>query len=772
MEISTLLGKTPLRSIYKKSEQRHPYKLRTLFLAWLVSGCALFGEIMPFGAALYAAEYTTAPPIAVGVIAVLATLFPGFFPVAGIKYFLAIFLFSFIAARYGSTVCRTALRRGGLMAALVFASGLFMLLDGQILLYDCFILVLEAGITCAAVCLFSHAKSAFSKGSILSSPPDILSVSAIIGVAILGVSNITGLYSLYLTLPLSVLAILLLTHESGMTSGAVAGITIGLLATLESGTPVLGSFAAAGMAAGYFSCYGRAGAALAFVLTNAAISYYTGGSSEAVLHLSGVLAPTLIYLALPQGLLGRLTSPIHTGENHPGRAGQLLCEELREKAEAFSYLACTFSHIAEKKQFGSHAAAGSFFEKAARCACKGCTKLSFCWKKEFHRTYAAFFVMLEISAKKGYVDMEDIPISLKEKCVRPALLPNAFNRQYAVYKQDLLWGTRIEEARQIVARQLSAVAHIMERMEKDIRTGGAENRAMENLLRLRLTEKDIPVRSLSVTDRGHGFLLVSLTTDEDILSTFVAAIVSEVMQCPMEITSERKGHLRLCPTHRMYLSVCGETICRDGSSKSGDSFDSLYLENGVYLMAISDGMGSGEKAGQDSRAAVDMLSALFSAGFDAETAVGLVNSVLVLKSAEETFATLDLLLICARNLDAEFIKAGAAASFVKRGKSVRTFAAGSLPAGILSSPDTVRLQTKLCPGDLIIMVSDGIVDPTLSAESVDWVEEAIRLYDGDDPHTLCQHLLQKAREKSGNTVRDDMTVLCAAVREKDDFVAY
>ncbi len=771
MEVSTFSGGAAPHPTRKKIKKARRARAGLLFLTWLISGCALFGEIMPFGAALYAAAYTTAPPVAVGAIAVLATLFPGFFPAAAVKYLMAILLFSFIAAKHGAAVLATPLRRGGLCGALVFVSGLFMLLGGQILLYDCFILVLEAAITCAAVCLFANARGAFSKGTPLSAPMDVLSVSALAGVAVLGISSLAGLYGLYLTVPLSVLAVLLLTHESGMTSGAVAGITIGLLATLESGNPVLGAFAASGMAAGYFSRYGRAGAALAFICANAAITYYTGGSAEAVMQLSQVLAPTLIYLALPHGLLGRLTAPVSAAESRPGRAGALLCEELREKAAAFSYLSCTFADISEKKRFGTHAAAGSFFEKTARRACEGCKKLPLCWKQEFHRTYAAFFVMLEICTKKGTLDTGDIPISLEEKCIRPGLLLDAFNRQYEVYKQDMLWETRMQEARQLVARQLSAVAHILEVMEKNVRSGQTENGALEDLLRVRLSEKRIPVRSLSVTARDFGSLLVTLSTDADTIPAFVASVVSEALHLPMEITAERKGHIRLCPAHRMYLSVSGETVPRDGSGKSGDSFDSMYLENGCYLLAISDGMGSGEKAGHDSRAAVNMLSALFSAGFDAETAVGLVNSVLVLKSAEETFATLDLLLINTRNFEAEFIKAGAAASFIKRGNSVRTFAAGSLPAGILSAPEPARMRARLCPGDVVVMLSDGIADPGCTADSADWLEEAIRQYDGDDPRALCHFLLQKAREKGGDSVRDDMTVLCAAIREKDDFVA-
>ncbi len=764
-------GGTAPHSGHNTVKKFRPRRMGVLLLSWLVSACTLFGEIMPFGAALYAAEYITMPPYYVGGIAILSILFPRFLPAAAIKYALAIVLFSLIAAKNGDVITKTPLRRGSVMGACIFAAGLFMLLGGQILVYDCFILVLEAAITCAAVCLFANARIVFSKNTSFSAPSDVLSVAALAGVAILGVSNLFGLYGLYLTVPLSVLCVLLLTHESGMTSGAVAGITLGLLATLESGNPVLGAFAASGMAAGYFSRYGRAGAALAFICANAVITFYTGGTAEMVVNISEILAPALIYLALPPSLLGRLTAPVDTGKSRQSRTKTLLAEALREKAQAFSYLSCTFTDISENKLLGTHAAAAGFFEKTARHACEGCQKLSFCWKKEFHRTYASFFVMLEICSKEGKITSDDIPISLAEKCIRPALLVDAFHYMYEVYKIDMLWETRMQEARLLVARQLSSVAHILEVMEKNVKSGLAENGAMEDLIRAHLTEKHVPVRDIAVIERKRGALSVTLTTDADTAPDFAAAIISDALGTPMEITSAHKGHIRLSPAHHMHLSIGGETVPRDGSGKSGDSFDSIYLENGCYLLVISDGMGSGEKAGQDSRAAVNMLKALFAAGFDTETAVGLVNSVLVLKSAEETFATLDLLLVNTRSCEAEFIKAGAAASFVKRGNQVRTFAAGTLPAGMLPSPDTASMRTKLSPGDMIVMLSDGIADPKCKAEDAAWVAETIRAFEGHDPHALAQLILQLAKEKSGGQVRDDMTVLCAVARENEDFVA-
>ncbi len=756
----------------QKNEKRLPGKrILSLFLASLVSASTLFGEIMPFGVALYAAEYSSAPPYFLGCIVILAALMPHFLPAIAIKYALSVFLFSILVSRHGKEFIKTPLRRGGVMGASVFVSGLFLLLGGQILIYDCFILFLEAGIVLLSTCLFASAKKTVLQSDRHAAPFDILSVSALFGVAVLGLSGFFSLYGLYVTVPFSVLAILLLTHESGLTSGAIAGITLGLFATLESGDPVLGTFAASGMAAGYFSRYGRGGAAAAFICASAVVSFYIGGSTEMVLRRYEIAAPALVFLALPGGLLGRLT----TGEDNlrvqNSRAARLLAEDLKDKADAFTFLSETFTEISENKLQNGNMAAAAFFEKAARRACEGCPKLSLCWKKEFHRTYAAFFVMLEICMKKGALSSDDIPISLEEKCVRRAALLEAFNAQYEIYKVDKLWESRVQEVRTLLSRQLSSVAHILAVMEKNVKSGTAENRALEDLLSAQLGEMQIPVRSITVTEKRRGAPTVSLQTSPETSPEALLPTLSDMIGTPMQVTSAHGGRFSFSPTCRIHLRISGESIPKNDSPKSGDSFDSLYLENGCYLLLLSDGMGSGVKASMESRAAVKMLRALFSAGFDADTAIGLVNSVLVLKSAEESFATIDLLSLNTHTLEAEFMKVGAAASFIKRGKAVRAFSAGTLPVGVLPSPDTARLSAKVSPGDMIIMVSDGAFDPARKAEDATFLLEAIRAYDGDDPADLTQTLLRLAREKCGGHIGDDMTVLCATVCENEDFIA-
>ncbi len=736
-----------------------PKAVISLVLSALVSRTELFGEIMPFGAALYAAEYIAKPPLLAGLIAVISALFPSFLPIAALKYALSIVLFSIFAAKKNNLILKTSFRRGAAMGASVFSSGFLLLLGGQILLYDCFALFVEAGITCAAVCLFAHAKKTIYCGRMRETPLDTISVAALCGIAVLGIGGLFRLYGLHLTIPLCVLLTLLLAHESGLTAGALAGITLGLLSTLESGNPVLGAFAVGGMAAGYFSGFGKAGAAVSFIAANSIITFYTGGKAEMVLNLYEILAPVLIYIAMPHAITAKLSIRQQISRGHTARLCTLLSETLHEKATAFTCLSNTLTDISSTED----AATGAFFERAARHACDGCQKLSFCWKKEFHRTYAALFVMLEICTKKGYVTVEDIPISLEEKCIQKASMVRAVNTMYEVYKVDKLWESRVRESRAMVSAQLAGMAGILQAMEKNVKSGTIFNSVTEELLRTRLSEKYIAVHDILVAENRHGQLSVHLRTNSTADYAQITATISDTLGMEMEVTSCRNGYIRLIPKERYALRIASRTAVKDHSEKSGDSFDSLYMENGTFLLALSDGMGSGVRAGADSRAAVHMLKTMLSAGFDTKTALSLVNSVLMLKSADETFATVDLALVNLKNGALELCKVGAADSFIKHGNTVRRISAGTLPVGVVSTPDVARFKDRLAPGDTLILVTDGIAEADRQNAEDDWIISVIQGFTGKDPGALAETILQSAKGRCGGKVQDDMTILTATM---------
>lgn len=65
---------------------------------------------------------------------------------------------------------------------------------------------------------------------------------------------------------------------------------------------------------------------------------------------------------------------------------------------------------------------------------------------------------------------------------------------------------------------------------------------------------------------------------------------------------------------------------------SGDSFSTVELGNGTFAVALSDGMGNGERARMESSAALNILEQLLQSGMDEKLAIKSVNSVLMLRS--------------------------------------------------------------------------------------------------------------------------------------------
>ncbi len=134
------------------------------------------------------------------------------------------------------------------------------------------------------------------------------------------------------------------------------------------------------------------------------------------------------------------------------------------------------------------------------------------------------------------------------------------------------------------------------------------------------------------------------------------------------------------------------------------------LSDGRYIIILSDGMGKGEAAAVESSLAVKTLANLIEAGFDIEIALRTLNSILLLKSEEEIFSTIDIGIFNRNSGRFKLYKVGAASTFVKRGDRVDTVKMAALPMGIVDGLKIDFVSLKLQPGDQIIMVSDGITD--------------------------------------------------------------
>ncbi len=196
---------------------------------------------------------------------------------------------------------------------------------------------------------------------------------------------------------------------------------------------------------------------------------------------------------------------------------------------------------------------------------------------------------------------------------------------------------------------------------------------------------------------------------------------------------------------------------------SGDSYICADLKEGDYMIALSDGMGKGETASRESALTITSLYNLMKAGFDVELALKTINSLLLFKSTEEIFSTVDLGLFNKVTGKIKFFKIGAAATFIKRGDKVEAIKVSALPIGIVDSIRINHIELQAKRGDEIIIVSDGITEADRTDGDMEWIRETIANIRSRDPQTMSDLIINKAVERYGLKEKDDMTVITAVV---------
>ena len=245
-------------------------------------------------------------------------------------------------------------------------------------------------------------------------------------------------------------------------------------------------------------------------------------------------------------------------------------------------------------------------------------------------------------------------------------------------------------------------------------------------------------------------------------------LVSRILSQPLTVlnanyctkkTGEPVCEFKLLPSRAFAVETGFASVAKDCNLVSGDSFSTFDLRDGKFAVVLSDGMGVGPKAAVESRATITLLEKLLETGFDKNTAVKTVNSILVLGSPDETFTTVDLAVIDLMKGVTDFIKIGAAPSFIKRGDQVSMIRANSLPIGILNNIEVDTLQQPIGNDDVLVMVSDGLLGYADDEQASEfWIMDTLQNAITTDPQNIADLLLNKAVQNSGGVVDDDLTV--------------
>ena len=327
------------------------------------------------------------------------------------------------------------------------------------------------------------------------------------------------------------------------------------------------------------------------------------------------------------------------------------------------------------------------------------------------------------------------------------------------------------------ARQLQEIGGSLQEFSELTNSVEPMERELQNALLRRFTKEHVQIREMVLVHGMYGrkeLYLSARTIRGRVMTTKEAAqIISEILPEDYRVSTSSRMII-----HREYDVIAFEEDIRyrylmgagrhikDGQEVSGDNFSQMELTNGQVLMLLADGMGSGEEASEQSEQLVDLMEDMLDAGFRKETAIRLLNELLTAKSGGETFATLDLCMIDLYTGVGEFLKMGASITLIRRGSWVETIQSTSLPVGVREETEIDTIQKKLYHGDLVIMVSDGLLDGIPDENKEERLKEMILKLHTKNPQELADGLLKQISELNAGGMRDDASVLVLGLWKK------
>ena len=607
---------------------------------------------------------------------------------------------------------------------------------------------------------------------------------------------------------INILLILILGWKNGILIGTTSGVTVGVvLGIITNSNPILiAAYAMAGMLAGILSKFGKLGVIIGFIGGNLLLTYVYNGQLVELIQFKEILVASLVLILVPNKIEINIVDLFGKGNILPDGPTYRL-QESRQTEEQLNNVSNVIKQMSDSYKDGAEIITSNdeirennkeMFLEEFQEGVRKCTEniLAEDLLDDDETIVNDIFELLEdkeiltredllkiYENHNNYiVGFDNYETTIKiEKNISQIL--DIANEAFKSSKRNLVMAAKIGESRKKISMQLDGVSDAIDSIAGNINQDKEDFKDIKKQILIQCKQRQIDILDVNIKQEKTGRYIIKLflnTCDDSKLiecpTKKIEEILSEILKEPIVIRKEQCGvkqNQKIC--YQTYISkdkynmqIGIAKTQKDGESVSGDSNLRISLEDGKYLLMISDGMGSGPEARKSSQIAVKMFGRLLSTGFDKETSIKLINNAISSNTKEETYATLDIMVLDLYSGNVEYIKNGACPTFIKNKNNVDILKNLSLPAGILNNIDLIVHSRDVENNDIIVMCSDGILESASEYTNKEiWLKNILEQIETTSSQKIADIILKEAIDNDFGKAKDDMTIIVTKLTKRN-----
>ncbi len=484
-----------------------------------------------------------------------------------------------------------------------------------------------------------------------------------------------------------------------------------------------------------------------------------------------LLFPIVVYLFMPNFIYKNLSNKINSLNDKYltkysiNRARETISNRLYEVSNVFYEMEKSFTKLKNIVSTDEDLL-NKMADEVYLSVCENCPQYLRC-KERGHPSRRELLKILSVGVAKNRVSLVDLTKNFTANCGYVNGIIYEINLLIGKYREKVKESEDVYSGKELIRMQSEGVAGVLKGMAFDFSKTLDYSIQHERFMGDELKKKGIIFNEIMCFLNNDEFEYNIVIKNDYIKNGKLLTAVKEITGKEYVIVLKTAVSLntfaltlKRAPILDAAFGIAVKT--KDGSTVSGDTHSLTKIDEGKFLIALSDGMGSGLRAENTSSTAISLIESFYKAGLDSKLILSMVNKILALNT-DDNFSAMDVLTVNLFDLTADFVKIGAPYSFILSDSAIKIVEGSSLPLGILDDLSPTGCTLTLLEGSMVIMITDGVSDAFGS--STDLVD-FLRTLDNRNPQYVADSIINKALNLDRNVPKDDMSVLAVRIFKK------